>query len=254
MCSRIPLPGPHQAVGAHTATPEALLNRIRNHGALAIALVITVLLAACGGGSKSAAPGVTKAAVAPTVGSGRATTLAQLNDPALTRIDPAELQAVFGTASQYQKDLVASGSLTLNEYQKAELADIACIQAKGFTVDPSSAKLNGLARYQIKVVGFTDLAAEQDAKGACTRMYTSAVDQVWADITVGISNTVVAESRHFMATCLAADGIQVSERPWRSTDPTVEAQYRQCSEAAANTYDTGGVGFGVEGDNAYRGS
>ena len=143
--------------------------------------------------------------------------------------------------------------MTLDEYEQAELADIACIHAKGFTVDPSSTKLDGLARYYIKIVGFTDLAAEQDAKGACDRMYTSSLDQVWADITVGISNKVVAESRHFMATCLAADGIKVSERPWRSSDPKVAAQYQQCTAAAATKYDTGGVGFGVEGDNAYRG-
>src|SRR6185312_9906551 len=175
---------------------------------LVIALLSSLLLVGCGAGSSAGTAGT---AAQPAATPGQPTTLAQLNDPALTRIDPATLQTTRTTANQYQKDLVKDGSLTLNEYETAELAEVACIQAKGFTVDPSSTKLNGLARYQIKVVDFTDLAAEQDAKGACIRTYTSALDQVWADITVAISNKVVAESRHFMATCLAAEEIRRPE-------------------------------------------
>lgn len=183
---------------------------------------------------------------------GMAQNLSQLNDPQLMKIKPVLLAQIRDSGSPYQRDLVADGSLTLDEYEKAELAYAGCMEAAGFKVQPKSTQLTGLARINIQVGPFTDRAAESNAEGSCRGKYTSALEMPWADLTVAISQKIVAASRHFMATCIEGQGLKVADRPGHSDDPGVVAKYHDCMSQMEAKYNID-IGFGVEGDENYRG-
>ena len=179
--------------------------------------------------------------------------IGQLNDPQLMKVKPVLLAQVRDSGSEYQKELVSDGSLTLDEYEKAELAYAACMQAAGFQVQPKSTQLNGMARIDVQVGPYTDRAAETQAEGTCRGKYTSAIELPWADLTVAISQKIVSESRHYMAACIASEGLKVADRPWSSDDLSVVAKYAGCMSKMESRYNID-IGFGVEGDESYRGS
>jgi hypothetical protein len=215
--------------------------------AISVAAVLCVG-AACGGNE----PGPKPASNHVVDTTGMAQNLSQLNDPELMKLKPVLINQIRNSGSEYQKDLVADGSLTLAEYEKAELAYAACMEAAGFQVQPKSTQLNGMARINVQVGPFTDRAAEGQAEGTCRGTYTSAIDLPWADLTVAISQEIVAESRHFMATCVEGKGLKVADRPGDSDDPAVVAKYFACMSQMMAKYNID-IGFGVEGDENYRG-
>lgn len=208
---------------------------------LAIALLATFTLS-CSSGKASSTPGHGLA--------GLPTSISQLNDPAMTHVDKAQFGAMLASASSYQQGLIQDGSLTLDDYEKAELAEVNCLQSSGYEVAPHSTDLDGTARFNIQVANIHDIGAEQQARHKCEQEYTSVIDQIWAQITAQIERTVSDEARHFMATCLKGRGISVSQRPWSSSDPHLANAYSDCTKAMQAKYNVRNQ-FGVEGDENY---
>lgn len=179
--------------------------------------------------------------------------ISALNNPAETRLSPAFLDQIRQTGSQYQRDLVTDGSLTLEEYEKAELAYASCMQEAGYQLQPGSTELNGLARIDVAVGPFSDLQAERQSESACRGKYVSALELPWSYITAAIQQRVMSASRQFMATCIAGEGLKVSQRPWSSDDPTVQRKYDGCTKRMFAKFNIQ-TSFGVDGDQNYRDS
>lgn len=235
--------------GAHAEEADVKAWGTRNARGLAqsvvVAAAVAVVLSSCTSGGPPIAP--------PNQGNPlKATSISDLNKPSMTRIGAAELQQAMAAANDYQKDLLKDGSLTLHEYEKAELADVACLKANGYTVSPESPTLSGMAMFEFSVVGFRDPAAERKVANDCATKYISTISKVWAGVTAGIAQKTIAESRHFMAACLSQADVDVSQRPWQSNDPQITQVYSKCSAEDTQKFNTKMM-FGVEGDENYRG-
>jgi hypothetical protein len=173
----------------------------------------------------------------------------QLNDTAKMKLQPALLQRINATGSEYQQNLVKDGSLTLNEYEQAELAYASCMQAAGYRIHPGSTNLNGLDRIDVRVGPFSSFQAEQKDEATCKGKYTTAIDMAWASLTVAIEQHVESEARQSMTNCIKSAGLKPGPG-WTREGPSDGAQqikFKACLDATATKYNIDDS-FGFDGD------
>jgi hypothetical protein len=201
-------------------------------------LIVVVFAASCSGNSAA----VTGSADNPAPDlSGLAQNSSQLNDVAKMKLQPVLLNRIRATGSEYQQDLVKDGSLTLEEYEQAELSYASCMQAAGYRLHPGSTALNGLDRIDVVVGPFSSFEAEQKDEATCKGKYTSTIDMAWAYLTQAIEQHVKSEAGKSMANCIKAAGLKPAPG-WTSSGPTDAAQqakFAACLDATASKYNIG---------------
>ncbi|GAB4338728.1 MAG: hypothetical protein Kow0010_27060 [Dehalococcoidia bacterium] len=220
-----------------------------------LALALLVLASACGGfgGRDSTGPeeleppssAVPSATATPA--SGR-----RLNGIELNRLDPATLDLLLEEASEYQKALLADGDLTLEEYERAMLDNIACLRQRGFVVSGDQARLNGVFLYLPTYTYPNGSRGEgESAKRECDQEFSDVVAKAWSIVVQPVMEDIAQRSRVFMRDCLERQGVSLEQRPWSSTDAEVGAVYRACVMQTQAAFDLGYLFFGVDGQELY---
>ena len=206
---------------------------------LLIGIALAALVsAACGGGNPEP-PGVP--------GEATVADAAPKGVVAPKDIPPSTLSSLLPQASDFQRDILADGRLTLAEYESAQLAQVGCLRDAGFTI-VGEAKLNGLFLYRYTVAASTDPSVHSKSLGDCKREYTNVIDMVWAEVSQPMVQGVIRESRTLMAECYRDSGLSIDDRPYDSPDPEISEKYRQCVSKMQTALDISGVTFGVDGD------
>jgi|GEM_PF-4591112 len=166
---------------------------------------------------------------------------------AIATISAVTLKAWESEASEFQMRLLEDRVLTLEEYEQAKLAQVACLTDAGLTVQ-QPVRLNGLLRYKLTVAAPAERTDATNIIARCKREYANVIDVVWAEVSISLTQGVIEESRRMMAECYDANGLRVRDKPYDSPDPGERQKHLDCEMAVQSALDLGGVSYGVEGD------
>lgn len=216
-------------------------------------LLATVFL---GCGSQSTSNPESSSSAAPTEPS--ATTqpaseppIQRLNGIELNSLDSATLADLAAGASEYQLRLLEDGKLTLQEYERAKLDEIACLRAQGVVVD-DDVRLNGLYIYHYTYSSGASLSKAEEPIRNCAVEFADVIGLAWSIVIEPVTQDVALRSRAWALECLRQEGVALEDVTWQSSDPGIQSAYRRCVQETQATFDLGILFFGVTGDENFR--
>jgi len=161
-------------------------------------------------------------------------------------VPPAELDAVNRDGSEFEQSLLADGTLTYAEYERAFLARNQCLRDGGIETAPN-AEVSVLARFDDVVPVPKQLGLEQGTAliERCSKQYFYYVSRAWNSATQDHASAVIEGARRWMAACLVASGVRGADEPARSTNPEVASAYAECLGEMQQAYRLGSLSFGV---------
>lgn len=183
--------------------------------------------AACGGGSNGE-PGDASPP------SAQAPRQASEPDP----IEPGLLASLLAEASDFQKDLLEDGILTLDEYERAKLEEARCLMDQGLEIDSDRLQLDGLLRYTYWITAPAEIAPEAPAiMSECQATYSSEVDRAWAEVSLPLLDDVIAESKAMVYGCLVDSGFDPGDSGVDPRSAEFLAAEEVCATAMRETLD-----------------
>ena len=162
-------------------------------------------------------------------------------------IRPGTLETLLPQASEFQRNLLSDGSLTLTEYESAKLAQIACLRENGLEI-VGDIGLNGLKMIRFTVASSGPQSVATSVISDCKREFAHVIEMIWAEVSAPLIQEVISESRRMMRECYDENSLRVEDRPHDSDDPNVQAKYSQCAREMQSVLNMGGIFYGVEGD------
>ena len=191
-----------------------------------LAAVAVLLGVACGGG-ESEAPGDTPP---PTAAAGQASE----PDP----IDPGLLATLLADTSDFQRDLLEDGMLTLDEYERAKLEEARCLMDQGLEIDPDRLRPDGMLRYTYFITASAEIASEAPAiMSDCDANFASEVDMAWAVVSLPLLDNVIAESKAMVYGCLVESGFDPGDSSVDRQSAEFLAAEEDCATAMRETLD-----------------
>lgn len=142
-----------------------------------------------------------------------------------------------GPVSQSQRDILADGYVTLDEYTAAETAWRDCMVSQGFTVDPFH--INGLGAYAPTASG-PDKSRLDSGSVDCSARYTGTLELAWAGVIAPIEAKVSeVQGSAYLACYYGAGGHNLptseSDADGKETQEQASARCRQEIQAATDT-------------------
>lgn len=166
--------------------------------ALALSLLITMLAVACG------ADATTRAA------SQSGTPKA---DGTFVLIAQPDLVELLKNTSDFQRELLQDGKLTITEYETAFLGFQQCITSAGVIFDKPPT-LTALGRYDYMLLYPPDvIEAGKAAHSKCRVQYTDQVSQTWSRRDNPNAAEVITRARGVLRDCLRAGGVDAPDEP-----------------------------------------
>ncbi|MGH2609385.1 MAG: hypothetical protein ACRDHF_09890 [Tepidiformaceae bacterium] len=161
-------------------------------------------------------------------------------------IPNSTLALVLPRASDYEKQLLADGELTLAEYEAAKLAQVQCLQEAGLRV--INPHMNGVYLYTFMVAFESPSGDLPAAVSSCNKQHAGVIDQVWAEVSIPLAQATIDTSRRMMAECYEESGLKVQDHPESSADPFVVAKHERCTDEVQAALNIEGISYGVDGD------
>ena len=199
-------------------------------------LALCFIIAGCGSNSV-ASPGTAVEAQSTAGG----------DEPRLLPIRQGTLRTLLPQASEFQRELLSDGSLTLAEYESAKLAQIGCLRENGLEV-VGDTELNGLMMIRFTVAATGPESVATSIISDCKREFANVVEMVWAEVSAPLIQEKIHESRRMMRECYDNNDLRVEDKPHDSDDTNVQARYRECVRGVQSALNMGGISYGVEGD------
>ncbi|MBI5949282.1 MAG: hypothetical protein HY875_14185 [Chloroflexi bacterium] len=199
---------------------------------LSAALAAVIVSAGCGGGGGAGAPEAPIRAIEGGV-----------------KIDAATRENILKNASDFQQAIFRDGVVTHEEYERATLAEIACLREAGlqFHEGPST---DALGRYYWAL--FYPAGSDVDRGRAeaqrCKNEYTDRIGMVWSNYRAPNYDEVMQSARDDLAACLREAGFDAPEHPregeliqFQEPDMT---RYALCVRPAQQKHNLPGWGGG----------
>lgn len=128
--------------------------------------------------------------------------------------------------------------LTLDEYERAKLAQIQCLLDVGFAIDPPQPEMNGMLLYQFMVMVPPSLASSGQATiTECSQRYADAVGRVWSEVSWPLIQDVIAESKAMVYGCLVDSGFNPGDSGVDPRSAEFLAAEEECATAMRETLD-----------------
>jgi hypothetical protein len=145
-----------------------------------------------------------------------------------------------GTLSDFQRNIIEDGRITLKEYTSATDEWRSCMIGKGFQIPPL--QLNLLGVYDTSF-SFDDINAMHEADHDCAQQYTGTLDLAWDVMVSPIQEKVAEIQRDSYGACLTAAGYY-DVTPSAGTSPRIEAMHTDCMQQIQQATGTDGGWYG----------
>ncbi|MCL4241150.1 MAG: hypothetical protein KJ048_07325 [Dehalococcoidia bacterium] len=180
----------------------------------AIVLAVTLLIAAaCDSGSGNQHDSVTR------------TLVEQLPEG-------VGVEDALRSASEYQREILADGVVTFEEYETSVLATVTCLRESGLEIRTGPELDASGRRYTYSYTGGGDAGRQSELFWGCYREYGDKVDTAWAYQTTPTEQERQAQ-RRFLTACLQDRGVAVPGAPESPNFSGIPAAYpsefRVCS-------------------------
>ena len=153
-------------------------------------------------------------------------------------IEPGLLTTLLADTSDFQRDLLEDGMLTLDEYERAKLEQARCLMDQGLEIDPDRLQLDGLLRYTYFITASAEIAPEAPAiMRDCQATYSIEVDRAWAEVSLPLLDNVIAESKAMVYGCLVDSGFDPGDSNVDPESPEFLAAEEDCATTMRETLD-----------------
>jgi hypothetical protein len=226
-------------------------------GSLAISVVLIIFLSTSCRSSEQGSPvAVSTTPAAPTV----ATTVPRNGPNAGTDRFPENYSLLPSATlrqleaegiSDFQRDLLADGHLTIDEYERAYLAFVECARGHGIVIDPADVKMNGLFLYWHYIAMPAELVDGAARMADCRSEYLVPLSSLWEQIAVRLYESLIPVTREWTADCLHERGFAVRERAFTQTNEQFIIAVSECTALMMSEFDVP-ASWGYSGDGRGR--
>jgi hypothetical protein len=142
-----------------------------------------------------------------------------------------------GDLSDYQRNILSDGTITLAEYRQAESDWRACMNSYCLNMPPM--QLDIFAQYNVE---YSTPGNMQDvmlaAKAKCDLEYTSAVSMAWSSATAPLQAKIGQTERAAAGECLSAEGYSPKDVDPSGPNTPVNQAYAMCTQSVLNSLGT----------------
>lgn len=199
--------------GGRRAGLPALVQRLRQHGLVLVAVSAAAAMASCGGARGEAAP-----PAGSSVSAGPASPAA-LNELVVMLTEQQLKDAGAAQAMEYPAAILADRRITFAEYEGAVLQLVACAAGGNARPEGGSLRLDAAGVYRLAFAWDpADSSTASKAVEECGRRYLSPVQLLWAEGRAGaITQSDVNAARGVFWDCIEGAGVKLNGRPRASS-------------------------------------